>query len=455
MRKKLLIVFSLVLLALSGCGKNEKVNIEDDYNQLTETASRTDAVSFDETSVPERLEYELAENMGRVCVSADVIKDGCDRAYVYKVNEATFDEQYADELAKRIFDSSEYSVELPYRVRTESQLLEEYQSSVSEYESDTQKFVYTYKIAQLEELLNSYSEISNVCDKNPDTMFYHGRIKSRTVGAVVEDSYKSVNCALLKGKIDGRHFGLSLIRDDEGDDDYIWLYTEDEGIRFVRNYVEYDETVGSVNVGNPCDYEQSKDIAEEMIDLLMNGEDYRICQVFERMVNSDEANVITPNGFRFVYLPCINETIPSFNSLDVAGFEDDSYKKQPYVCIDVDANGFISAKYSISLELDTVLSSDANMFSFDHIDNQVKKHYQEMLDMGYSPNLTFDRVQFSYILSEADGGTAFVPCWIYYLDKSGAVWSQEEGICGVNALDGSLITFVSNNQTFTVSDQVF
>lgn len=455
MKKELSIIVLILSVVLSGCGKNANSNIENDFNQITEIASNTDVAVMDETSIPDHLEYELAEKTGRICVNADVVKDGYSNACVYKVNELAFDADYVDALAKRIFDNSDYSLELPYRVMSEDNLLSEYEDAKSNYQSDVQNVVYTYKIAQLEDLLNINTELKTVCEKKPDKMFYPSQIQTGYNTNPIQIHLEDVECALLDGKIDGRAFELSVIHDKYGDADFVWLYAENDGVRFVRNFVEYDENIGSMNGENPCDYEQSKKISDEMIGKLMKGSDYRICEIFERMILDGETNYITPNGYRFVYVPCVDEVIPSFNMYDVACYEDGSLKRQPYVCIDVDVNGFISAKYSMSLELDVALATEPNMFSFDKLDARIREYYNERLNYGYSSTLTINRVQFSYVLLETKEGSAFVPCWVYYQDKSGVIWSNEAGLCGVNALDGSVITFVDTDKSVTVGDTIF
>lgn len=335
------IAWLLVLALLSGCGKKEKQSVEDDFNQITEAASGSDAAAFDTSSVPSRLEYTLeGTEGGEIKVAADVIQDGCQGVYVYTVDEAVFDEEYVDKLAKRVFDDEVYTLELPYRVMSEAKLASEGEAIAAEYQSEAQDFVYTYRYAQIQKYYSDRAKLGEAYEKEEGKMFYPSQIESYEDAMATEMQNKDINCALLEGKIDGRAFELSVMRDDAGDDDYVWLYTKNDGIQFVDYYVAYDETVGSMNGENSCDYGQAKDISEEMINILMDGEDYRVCQIFERMVMED-GNMIVPDGYRFVYLPCINEVIPSFNSGDVACNEDGSMNKQPYVCIDVDDNGFI------------------------------------------------------------------------------------------------------------------
>jgi len=184
------------------------------------------------------------------------------------------------------------------------------------------------------------------------------------------------------------------------------------------------------------------------------------------MIYGDETYVA--DGYRFCYTPCVNEaTIPmnaylEFSNAEVFkdGYEWNDFVEnpQPMICIDVNADGFLNAKFAQSVIPTEVLATNAKLMSFDQANTALTEELKASVAEKYddsSLNYEIDKIQFTYLLVSSEDGQAFLPYWIYYDRNRGRETAPRRALYGVNALDGSVCYFGLSSGDFVLIDNVF
>lgn len=471
MRKRWVCLCMVGMMVLPGCGNTKKENVENDFAQVTEeSATNTDAPT--ETSeIPAHLKYTVEADVGtnHVTVDADVISDGVKEAVVYSAVSKKVDEEYVRSIANSVFDNGDYTVEQPYAAMSENQM----ESLLSDIESQAEDYIWTYPVSQMENLL-ARPELVHTQELKSDTMFYEAEMDSlfamygpgvgshmaMTISAQMQEDTELIpyKGARISGTVDGKPCELSVKDIEDGWNSHVWLYSRDDDIRYVRSYLNYETSELDTEQQNPCDYNSALKTAEAMIKKLMPDGDYRLTASYHRMVQiSGLIDGTEADGYRFCYTPCIKEKILPMNAYTSFYIDDASgFNLQPMVCIDVNENGFLSARFSESVAPDEVLTQNANMLPFDQLDKIVQNYMEDILNKGLLDGTTeINRVEFSYILVGTEEGSAFVPCWLYYVNEKGRENNPAEAMFGVNALDGTVCTFGVISDNYVIMDTIY
>ena len=471
MKKRWLCLCLVGLLVLPGCG-NKKTDVEDDFAQVTEAdATNTDAAT-DSSEVPKHVDYIVETEAGtsKVVVNADVIAEGINGVDVYSAVTKKVDEDYVRTLASNVFDNGEYTVEQPYCAMDVTKI----DGMYNEIEAQSEEFLWTYQTAQFEKLLER-PELTQPCEFNSETMFYEGSMRDIYAmygqGATghfaiswdmegvpgVSSEYIGYKAARISGMIDGKPCELSVKNIEDGWTAHVWLYSRDDMATFAKQYMNYETYTMNEKQQNPCDYSSALRTADAMIGKLMPDSDYRLTESYHRMVRTGLIDETEANGYRFCYTPCIKENVLSMNACN-SFFLDESagYNQQPMVCIDVDENGFLSAKFADDVALGDVITRNANLMSFNQLDKTVQLYMADATDNGFIGGTTeINQIVFSYVLIATDDGAAFVPCWLYYENDKGHENNPHTALFGINALDGTVFTYGSTNDNYIVVDDIY
>lgn len=472
MKKQWLCLCLAGLLVLPGCGKSTKSAVEDDFEQVKESsATESDATASDE-EIPDHMKYTITSEQGNasVEVDAEVFSDGSDQVSVYKAKNEVLDEEYVTKLAESVFDNKDYTIELPYVAMTEEKL----QYLIDGQCANHGDGVWTYPIAQMDDLLFAVEDGKNyLCPSEYDAtkMFYDGYMEESyfvfmqsadtTIKMNIEiesgeiDNTQGYKGARLSGAIDGKPCEMSVKIKENAVMDHVWIYSSDDEIKFVYTYMDYELYKLPENQQNPCDYMSAQTIADSVLKKILPDADYELAGSYHRMVyKSGITDQLSADGYRFCYTPRINELLIPMNSYCVQSDE----AVQPIICIDVNENGFLSAKFSQSVVQGEVLTRNAKLLSFEQVNaafkNEVEAEMSQELTDASAP-IVISKIKFSYVLVDSEGEKVFLPYWLFYNENPNGELKRECALWGVNALDGSVCNFGVASDDYVLIDNIF
>lgn len=449
-RKCLVCMAMVTLMVGSGCGKSNKDTVAEDFENVTVEATNTDVTQEEKNySVPEHVAYDVSGDgtNSSVHVDADVVADGFENAVVYETTILEVNDDYVKNLASRLFDDGQYTVELPYWFMTKTQLNEAMSergvsSSSAEFdENNVQSANYVgYYAMNVDAVIDGSQNVAAVDgqifytynDSYKEKQYDPANGIYREVGDTIHDT---VQFARLSGTIDGVPCELMIRKSGESGENRIWIVADDKRSAGGNEY-DMDSAVTNENL---CNYDDALKMADDMVARITDAE-YDLCKVTVRSVMSKKASNVF-DGYRFYFTPVVNDHPIAYNSAYTIVAGSNEYVDQPMLMIEIDDKGFIEAKYLTDISIDGCMSDAPALLTFEQSEEEMKIQLQAYLQQESGLKFDIDKIQFSHVLLRQDNRYAIVPFWMYYMSNSGYQSVKETAIFGVNALDGSVVVF--------------
>ncbi len=441
-------------------------SIDDDYARLKDETVQGSAIesSAANTPIPKSLDYVVVSESGGndLAVKAEVVSNGSDMATVFGMEVCDINDDYLKELAASIFDNGEYTVEKPYYICDDSEL-NALMTELSEGMDQNDKVLTCPEaIAEIQILLAKYN-VSRVQEMTEDQVIVHVENTGITYrwGNNVTDRFDlSLDCALLKGTVDGKKYELCYTKYDHGTS--VKLRTL-EMVTLSDNICNLDSTVfEDRNGGNPCVIEESRELAGTMLERL-GYDDFVEFSAAKRKCRGRSGDVFM-DGYNIFYTREMNGVTnlitDNARSLtqEMIDTNTESTYGQEYVCIRIDHTGIIGVDFYYPCKLTGEVTT-VELMNFEEIDAIAQDKIKEMLGkveaedeslLRYlvllrSPIGDVFKVQFTYVPTNYQGKISYVPTWMYisqYDNSSDLLYyTNYFALIGVNAIDGSVTNY--------------
>ncbi|MDE6025550.1 MAG: hypothetical protein K2G45_08860 [Lachnospiraceae bacterium] len=466
------------MLALNGCGKEDKDNIASDLETIgvkTETDSNAES-----GSIPGHVDYvvEGFDGTSAITVSAEVDDKGAATATVYNVVRKEVDEEFLKQLADGLFDG-EYAYIKPYMHCSLDELeleKQEYDKMYNEATGeDGQKYV-SYVVdryySKLEELIDNYQNADTSPVEHKGLLYHQDGWSSDNEAVFTETlpflesgcKIVAVDYSRIRGEMDNHTYELDYEKYylDYDNLERIWQHRYDPSrliIRrmdtpyIVKEIVDMDEGSNS----NQCDYDtalkQAQDVMEDIG--LQNYKVVNTEQLYVTASAGSKSNVLNgyeiwfsnvPDGIelcQFYDEPAVEVTeLVRFRGSHVRAYgseHDDEWgyaAGQPYVRITVTDAGVQDIDIGDVYSEPVPSEKKVELLSFENVNEKAKQQMGE-----WSSDFNINKIELRYMyISYDDINYSLVPVWSYYSTELAVVKNSIQ----VNALDGEKVEFCEN-----------
>lgn len=444
LKGKRYVAILLLCIGLSGCGRANPKEIENDFGEenigSSSDASENVQLSILDAGIPERLEYTLesGSNENSVKVNAIVHAESYSDMKIVEMTPMVVDDEKLEKIAAALFDNGEYERIKPYRITSMAELQAEmdYLKSLSDDIFAIGGYYSDY--VDLNYWIENYDE-ARVQEMPEGQLIYY---EKNTIEETPEDQVIFINdladgICRLRGYVDGELWELQYREwNDVGQSDEIRIYPLARGIEH-RTF----EAMDSPYSGNLMNYEDALESTQSILNRLGfenlgNTKNYQLAYV-------DEKRQLVIDGYRMVFSRSIDGVNGAFMSTDAAIFEGDSLLEgtwQEYAIVTLDSTGIGAISILNPYEMGAIISDDVTMLGFEQIDDIAQSYMTSAIsDSEWRTNLEIDSVELAYVTVSYNGKYAALPVWLYYMPD---FEEHREVAFGINAIDGEIIQFV-------------
>lgn len=454
MNKKILATSILALsCCLTACGGNKKEQLADDFSQIQETATDSDAtkaVDFAPTNVSDK----------RFDFSAD--RSGSSNAKIYSAKVVKYTDDYLKSFAEKAFDKDTWQICKPYEICTKTEL----DDALSEIDYIDENSEHG-KVVPFDYRKKIENAISNYNDNNAHELGDGACITEYNTETGVAEG------ALIKGEINGTNYAMiytNLNIDHNGNADaYETLYYSGNPAelrieRLTPSYLyqgthneDYTMVDGSFQA-NTVDEATAQSQAEDFLSML-GLDDYVVIDSGKRACIIDDLTSCY-NGYSFTFVREIDGVrCPLFNNDEILDLTQ-SYSDEKcyvsgleeYIRVDVDEQGIVLADFYHMYEIGDVVSKDVNMISFDKAVSIANNYVCDCFMSTSNPVKV--NARFAYIPFVYEDQSVFVPAWVFSEPAEALISSEyfsekdmvmDNCLTVINALDGSEIAYSGLN----------
>ncbi len=485
MKKKFIAILLIVTLC-AGCGRENKDDIQDKYNQVQgENGGQAESSALDAGvtyTYPETVYYVSNANVAgdqKTIVDAKVIAETTENIGVYGLSFVPIDDELVKSYADKLFDNGEYEIIKPLDICNEEELNVQREHAVQliEYyggESRAGQKYYKLPCGTIpyapEDLINSIDYELSKYEESNYVELAEGQLLYKETRESYEDTPEDSITTLksktrLRGKVDGEEWDMVVqyVEPVDGVPYGVISMSNVYSDSIVHSYEMINEKNTMFSGENIVDIDKArKDATEALKNLGFEEIDniYTYCvKTSDYYTIKDGEAVYGPqkaDGYCFVFAR-------KYGNLDVGyvahGYNDLKMTQvygeelgnfQEYIYVTVTDDGIYNISFSTGYQVTEKLSDDSILMDFDYINDVAIKYIDERPIMSSD----IGTIELKYIATYYEGeGYALIPVWVYYFSmdiNKTTYYAEPCARFGVNALDGSIVDFEWAEDPFDV-----
>lgn len=482
MKKKFIAILLIVTLC-AGCGRENKDDIQDKYNQVQgENGGQAESSALDASATytyPETVNYVSNADIPdqKTTIDANVMAETTENIGVYGLSFVPIDDALVKSYADKLFDNGEYEIIKPLDICNEEELNAQREHAVQliEYyggESRAGQKYYKLPCGTIpyapEDLINSIDYELSKYEESNYVELAEGQLLYKETRESYEDTPEDSITTLksktrLRGKVDGEEWDM-VVQYVEPVDGVPYGVISMSNVyidSIVYDYKPINEMNTMFYGENVLDLEGARKDALSALEKLG----------FDEIDNIYTCNVITVdnytiadgamyyegeknNGYCFVFGRRygnldVGYVAHGYNNLELTKVHGEELGNfQEYIYVTVTDAGIYNISFSTGYEVAEKLSDNSNLLEFNYINDAAIKYIEDQ-PITYK---NIGTIELKYITAYYENdGYALVPVWIYYDSMEGEVSTDEpRARFGVNALDGSIVDFEWAEDPFDV-----